>query len=440
MTLRSFPAYLVLLVLLLATACGQTGILGSVPIPPAGPTPAPGTASTYYVDPSGNDANDCSVTRPCREIRRPLTLVRAGDTITVADGTYRGFDVRNVNGLTGRPIIILARGRNAVVTATTDRPDNRDNIFVTVSSFIVIDGLRTFSAPRAGLRVDQSPNVTIRNCVFGNNTRWGMFTDFSDDLLIENNEAYGSAMEHGIYVSNSGDRPVVRGNTVHDNAASGIQLNADATQGGDGLITGAVIENNVIYNNGRAGGAALNLDGVQNSMVRNNIFYNNHASGIAAFRIDGAQGPRGLQIYHNTIDMPADGRYALRLTDTTGRSTIRNNILYSQNTSRGGISFNTAADAANADSDYNVFGGAAAVTPDDGTTRYTLAEWQARGFELNSLTATLAALFVSPGVDYHLRAGAPAIDRGQRLVDVTVDFEGQIRPRGATSDIGADEF
>jgi parallel beta-helix repeat protein len=446
MTRRRFFGLLLPAVVLVATACGQSGALGVAPVP-GGPTPAPGptappgTTATYYVGPAGSDTNDCSVTRRCREISRALTLVRAGDTIDVADGSYRGFDVRNLNGTIGRPITIIARGRNAVITATTDRPDNRDNVFITMSAYIIVDGIRTFSAPRAGLRVDQSPSVTIRNSVFGNNTRWGLFTDFSDDLLIEGNEAYGSMMEHGIYVSNSGDRPVVRGNTVHDNAASGIQLNADVTQGGDGLITGALIENNIIYNNGRSGGAALNLDGVQSSMVRNNIFYNNHASGIAAFRIDGAQGPRGLNIYHNTIDMPADGRYALRLTDTTGRNTIRNNIFYNQNAARGGISFNTPADVANADSDYNVFfGGAAAVTPDDGTTRYTLAEWQARGFDLNSLTGTLAALFMSPGVDYHLRPGSPAIDRGQRLTEVTIDFEGNIRPRGTTSDIGADEF
>jgi hypothetical protein len=53
-------------------------------------------------------------------------------------------------------------------------------------------------------------NVTIRNGVFGNNGTWGIFTDFADDLLLENNECFGSVAEHGIYVSNSGERPVLR--------------------------------------------------------------------------------------------------------------------------------------------------------------------------------------------------------------------------------------
>ena len=215
-----------------------------------------GAGLTFYVSPNGNDANSCSQTLPCREIRRALALVGPGDTILVADGTYKGFNVANRHGLAGSPITIKAQGTSAVVVKTTDRSDNRDTIFITFSSYIVVDGLRSFSANRAAIRVDESPHVTVRNCVFGNNAKWGIFTDFSDDLLIEKNETYGSVAEHGIYVSNSGDRPIVRGNRSHHNRGAGIHLNGDVISGGDGIITGALVENNVIYNNGAGGGAA----------------------------------------------------------------------------------------------------------------------------------------------------------------------------------------
>ncbi len=188
-------------------------------------------AATYYVAPTGSDAGSCSSTAPCRQIRRGLALAGPGDTVLVADGDYLGFDVRDRDGSAASPITIRAAGTNARVLKTTDRSDNRDTIFVTYSSYVVIDGLRSFSANRAAVRVDASQHITIRNGVFGANATWGIFTDFSDDLLIENNECYGSVSQHGIYVSNSGDRPVVRGNRVHDNRASGIQLNADATHG-----------------------------------------------------------------------------------------------------------------------------------------------------------------------------------------------------------------
>jgi hypothetical protein len=47
---------------------------------------------------------------------------------------------------------------------------------------------------------------------------------------------------------------------------------------------------------------------------------------------------------------------------------------------------------------------------------------------------------VNPAVgDYHLVPASPAIDAGQTLPDVTVDIEGNPRPQGAASDIGAYE-
>ena len=400
---------------------------------------APAWAANLYVSPAGGDLSlACSLAQPCREIRRALELVAPGAMILVADGTYKGFDVDGVHGTPAGPITIKALGSGAQILPTTDRPDDRDTVFVTISSYVVIDGLRSFGATRAAVRVDQSPHVTVRNGVFGNNTRWGIFTDFSDDLLIESNECYGSQLEHGIYVSNSGDRPVLRGNRVHDNVASGIQLNADLSAGGDGIITGALIEGNVIYGNGTAGGAAINLDGVQDSVVRNNLLYGNHATGIVNYAGDGAEGPRGMQILHNTIDQAIDGRWALLIHDTTGANTVRNNILYNRHPFRGSIEYGNATDVTNTDSDYNVMDW---VSNDAGNTRISLAPWQALGHEPHSVpSGPLATLFVNAnGGDYYLPSGSPAVDAGQTLAGVTVDLEGRPRPQGTASDIGAYE-
>jgi parallel beta-helix repeat protein len=323
------------------------------------------------------------------------------------------------------------------VLKTTDRTDNRDTIFITYSSFIVIDGLRSFSANRAAVRVSSSQRITIRNGVFGSNAKWGIFTDFSDDLLIENNECYGSVGEHGIYVSNSGDRPVVRGNRVHDNRASGIQLNADASMGGDGLITGALIERNVVYNNGVGGGGAINMDGVQTSTVRNNLLYNNHATGIVNYAYNGAAGPKGMEILNNTVYQASDGRYAVMVWRTAGPNRLRNNILYHPNAYRGSISYESATDVSSTDSDYNVI---TRVTPDDSTTLLTLAQWQAQGHEPHSITALPTALFVNAATnDFRLRTGSAAIDRGAALSTVTTDIQGAARPAGAGWDVGSYE-
>jgi parallel beta-helix repeat protein len=320
-------------------------------------------ASTYYVSPSGSDSNPGTQLSPFRQIRKGIAVGTAGDTVLVADGSYLGFDL-SMTGTLSAPFTIRALGSAANVLPTTDRSDNRDTIHILFSSYVVVDGLTSFNANRAAVRIDQSDHVTVRNGVFGKNATWGIFTDFSDDLLLENNECYSSGTQHGIYVSNSGDRPVVRRNRVHDNAGCGIQLNADLSQGGDGLITGALIEDNVAWNNGTSGGAAINLDGVQSSIVRNNLLYNNHASGIACFQIDGAAGPTGMSIFNNTVDMASNGRWALLIKSSTGPNTVRNNIFYNQNASRGGIDYGDATDVANTDSDYSILD---AVTPDDST-------------------------------------------------------------------------
>src|SRR5215470_12013244 len=373
---------------------------------------------------------------PFRQIRKAISVGLAGDSVLVADGSYLGFDL-SITATAPAPFTIRAQGSAANVLPTTDRSDNRDTIHILFSSYVVIDGLRGFNANRAAVRIDQSDHVTVRNGVFGNNATWGIFTDFSDDLLLENNECYASGTQHGIYVSNSGDRPTVRGNRVHDNAGCGIQLNADLSQGGDGLITGAVIENNVAWNNGTAGGSAINLDGVQNSIVRNNLLYKNHASGIACFQIDGAAGPTGMQILNNTVDMASNGRWALLIKSSTGPNVVRNNILYNQNPNHGGIDYGDATDVANTDSDYNIMD---AVTPDD-STRVTLANWQLAGHEPHSFSATPAALWVNEaGADYHLKSGSPAIDKGQTQANVPTDIEGRSRPVGPAYDIGCYEF
>jgi len=394
--------------------------------------------ATYYVAANGLDSNSGDQAHPFREIRKGLSAASAGDTIIVADGSYLGFDVSGRHGSEGSNITIKAQGANSVVTTTTDRSDNRDTIHISDSSYLVIEGLRSFNGNRAAMRISQSDFITARNCTFGNNAVWAIFTDFSDDLLVEGCELYGSGSQHGIYFSNSGDRPTARNNTIHDNYGCGIHMNGDASMGGDGLITGGLIEGNVIYNNGVGGGGGINMDGVQNTVVQNNVLYNNHASGIVNFRGDGAAGPSGNVFYHNTVDMASNARWALQISETAGPVKVRNNILYDRNPNRGGLALGDANDVANVDSDYNIMD---RVTPDGWSTIYTLAQWQSMGHEAHSLSAAPVALFVNDAAaDYHLRDGSPAIDKGETLAAVAFDKAGKKRPVGNFSDIGAYEW
>jgi parallel beta-helix repeat protein len=407
-------------------------------------------ATTYYVAPGGSGPPDGSQAHPFAEIRDALAVAAAGDTILVADGSYKGFTLDGFHATAAARLTITAQGIGAQVVVTTDRSDNRDTIFLNDCSYVTLEGLRSYNANRAAVRISESQFITVRNGVFGDNATWGIFTGFSDDLLIENNECYGSVEQHGIYVSNSAKRPVVRGNRIHHNAGCGLHMNGDLSMGGDGIISGALVEKNVIWENGAAtGGSAINMDGVQDSVIRDNLLINNHASGICAYQIDGAAGPKGDVIANNTIVMASNGRYAVQLSETTGVNTVRNNVLYNLNPNRGGLAIGSeAADTANVDSDYNIFPFEAPyVATDDWDNRYTLAQWQGRGLELHSFVGKRAELFVNPTTDvatadYHLLTGSAAIDSGDddTVTPGEADLDGRPRIAGAHVDIGAYEW
>src|SRR5215831_20225501 len=228
-------------------------------------------AADLYVKNGGNDSLDgLSIATAWKTLNHAASVVVAGDTVHVLDGSYQGFDLRR-SGAAGSPITFKADG--PAVLITSDNGTTPDGINVENAAYVVIDGFVVNDRTRTGVRAAVSQFVTIRNCKLGHNGRWGILTGFVDDLVVEGNEAHDSVAEHGIYVSNSGDRPIVRGNHVHDNYANGIHMNGDLSQGGDGMISNALVEQNVIHGNGAGGGSGINMDGVENSVIRNNLLY-----------------------------------------------------------------------------------------------------------------------------------------------------------------------
>ncbi|MDI3285587.1 right-handed parallel beta-helix repeat-containing protein [Polyangium sp. 15x6] len=407
-------------------------------------------AATYHVAPGGDDAAVGSAARPFRTLQRAANQVKAGDTVRVAPGDYDGFSLENKAGTRERPIVFLAApGARVVrpgplpenlplnVTHTTSWPKWPHGLYVWGSSHVRIEGFEVVGMPPAeldaklgpvhrggaGIFVQVSDHITLRRNRADDNGRWGIFTSFTDDLLVEDNECSRSRSEHGIYVSNSADRPIIRRNHVWGNQRSGIQINADnnfdspayRVRGGvvDGIVTGAVIEDNLIHDNGAGGGAAINLDGVQDSLIRRNILLDNHAWGVALYQIDGAEGSRRNRVLDNTILMADDARHAVqiasceapvsstcptgnrppipewirppsRVTGSTGNVILRNTLL-NANAERGSIRIDAvslAADGGNGArfwSDFNrvVDRFAISTTPGfEGDRVLSLDEWR----------------------------------------------------------------
>jgi parallel beta-helix repeat protein len=230
-------------------------------------------AATYYVSVTGNDLNSGSTTSPFRTIQKGADVAIAGDTVTVRPGTYAGAKFSR-SGTSAAPIRFVGEP-GAIVNTKGSLNTNNDNLWIRNASYIHLEGFEVHSAGRSGIGIQGEPTahvlgIVIRNNYCHNNSRWGIFTGYAEGIRIENNETSFSAIEHGIYVSNSADNPVITGNRAHHNNASGIQINADPLLAGDGIISNAVIDSNIIYENGVAGGAAINLASVTNSLIQNN--------------------------------------------------------------------------------------------------------------------------------------------------------------------------
>jgi hypothetical protein len=216
-------------------------------------------------------------------------------------------------------------------------------------------------------------------------------------------------------------------------------MNGDVSQGGVGIITHALVENNIIYNNGRTGGSGINCDGVQNSRFQNNLLYNNHASGISLYQIDASQPAKNDTIVNNTIIEASDARWCINIKNGSTGTILMNNILYNYHSAHGSMSLD-AASIVGFTSDYNIV--MDRLSRDDDNTVLTLVQWRAAtGQDAHSKTAAPLQLFVdSATANYRLSSTSPARDAGTSANAPAKDILGTVRPQNSVFDIGAYEY
>lgn len=404
-------------------------------------------AATYYVSTDGSDRNNGSEAEPWRSLQRAANRVRAGDVVLVHDGRYKPFHI-GTSGKRDKRIEFRTLGKDAVITGIGNF-DGRAVAVSILANYITFEGftVRVNPVPASsrsrGIRVSgvhgrhvQGVHVRRNNVT---NAGWvGITTSYADDTVIEHNEVSGSYREHGIYVANSGDRPVIRGNVVHDNGEAGIQINADPQLPGDGIVSGALVEGNTVYRNGKRGSAALNFASVRDSRVVNNLVYGNYSQGIANWDDEAGEkfGCKNNVYIHNTVVMPAGARHALVFRNGSTGNTVQNNVLIHLG-DRDGL----AADASSLPglvSDYNIL----SRVEDADRGLIPLTDWRRkRNLDLHSRAAAPAEIFADiEKDDYRPALRGPAVDHAQTDATVTQDLLGTRRPQGPASDIGAYEL
>ena len=414
--------------------------------------------STYYVSPTGNDNNGGSELSPFATLQHAMIALQPGDTLDVESGPYPGFiagwdstpatsgdSYGYIRGTAGNPITIQADPTALPGSVIIDSRNNETAVgidlepgcdYIKLTGFTIEDS--DGSITREGIKVTGNNDSLIDDTVSGVGG-FGILADNANNVLIQGSTITGTTGSgdtgHGIYISGSTNGAVVEGNTIADNAYIGIHLNGDASEGGLGLVTDALIADNVIYGNGQNG---INADGLQNSIIENNLIYNYQGYGICLYQVDASAGSSNNVIVNNTIDAGTTGSgAAVRILDASTGNTILNNILLGA----GGITLRISSDSMSGLVSNDNVVGSVFESEDTGDTE-TLALWQSQtGQDENSLIATPAQLFVNAsGNNFHPLATSPAIDSGTSTDAPPTDLDGDRRPAGEGYDIGCYEY
>jgi parallel beta-helix repeat protein len=401
----------------------------------------PVLADEFVVAPGGNDRASGRPGQPWRTLQKAADTVEEGDRVVVEDGDYRGFTV-DERDFGPRRVTFVARNKwKARVTSPSLKYGKNDGIAIVSSSYVTIDGFEVTGAKRAGIVVRSFPpepagkdtrDNIIRNCWSHDNGVWGkaegahdgIFTGWAYNVLIEGNRVERNA-EHGIYVSNSADNPIIRNNVVKGNWAQGIQINADGELDGDGIITNWEISGNVVTENSLKGGStAINLDGAVRGRAFNNLIHGNGRGGFVLWQGNGNSSSNENVFFNNTVYNPRGDKAAFIFYTGAANNVVFNNILYSP---IGGIEIDEEAGKGNRH-DFNL-----------------VASVYGKGkLAANESSPPVTALFIDPARG-NLRPspGGPSIDKGTagfagRQVS-TVDLEGRPRAQNSAPDVGCYE-
>jgi hypothetical protein len=388
-------------------------------------------AAGYHVSPTGDDSAAGTATAPWKTLQKAAGKVAAGDTVTVADGTYAGFLCDGKKGTADARIVFKSANKwGAKITSAGTGASREDFVQLNSCSYVTVDGFEVSGAPRSGIAIlgNEDDGSDARDVIIQNNHSHhngtkiagrhdGIFSGFALNLTIQDNEVH-HAGEHGIYVSNAGDNPIIRRNHVYVTGKNCAQINADLSTGGDGLISNWLIEGNVMH---ECGQLAFNLDGAIRGVMQNNLVYGSMKGGIALFQGDGAESSHSNLVVNNTIYIPSGSRAALQVAGGANNNVVFNNILISQ---AAGLEIQDVTGLVH---DYNF------VSSYDGGSA-----------SAHEAKPDPAALFTDAAAGkLTLAATSPALEAGVATLGgksaPSMDIEGKARPSGTAYDRGCYE-
>lgn len=375
------------------------------------------TGSTYYVAANGSDSNPCSQSSPCQTIDKGVSMLSAGDTLYLREGTYtdQSIGYPDTNPLPSgtswsNPVTVSAYPGETVVL-----PNKGITLLGPDEQYIIINGINT-----VGFFADCDTNhIRLQDSVLdGANAR-------SASMLIQGcaqfieviNVEIKNSPNYGMYWF--GQDSLFDGLNVHDNCAFGLHIyhhtSPENPEGGNDvhrntLRNSWIHDNDTGMWNGQQGcgdpgsdfGGTIVTAGTGNK-VYNNVFSGNWVGLVVGSRCN------QCEVYNNTIY----GNDDVGLEIATGgcdscngaNSIVTNNIVYNN----GSVNIQNA---------------------------------NPPGLQIHHNLTSDPQFVNASANDFRLQSHSLAIDAGVDLSaqGVTTDIAGTSRPQGNALDIGAYEY
>jgi len=412
---------------------------------------AAGASTTYYVSPSGSDSNAGTSIAPFKTIGKGITSAVAGDTVSIADGTYSGtgnvdlsisaaITVTSANGAgstvvdcggahkafalsagtSGSPIVIkgltIQNGTSAGVSANVVGMTNAVGQFMSCRFM--------FNQPWGALSVPSGSTATVASCEFASNTGFSGGAIYCGGTLSVGSSTFSGNQStgYGGVAYNVGSASFYQctfdGNSTPGNGGAVSNLgiltvtnclfhgNQSASNGGAIFTNSAATISNtsILGNNAANGGGIWNAYTFPITIKNCVIALNSAADG-------GGLGNAGqMNVDYSTIAGNSASNGADDYEQNGATVTLRNDILWG----------NGVSDL------YN-----------NGNTSITNCDLTSNAPATNSINADPQFVDAANG-DYSVRATSPCRHAAIVINGITTDYFG--RPRSASSPtIGAVE-
>ena len=419
---------------------------------------APAQAAEWFVTPGG--VGNGSGSFPFGRIQDALNAARPGDVITVAPGTYHESLITVRSGAASTPITLrAAQPRTAVVTRV-------GRVLSVGHAYLVVEGL-VLDGQYGG---DDTVRVTangdflqLRNTEIRRSAK--DLVDLAspegvvfDGCLIHHalNAAGGRTDAHGV-VAGGVRNLTIRNTEIHTFSGDGLQVDPGRAAPGWDLVT---VESSKIWlaplpapENGFAAGVVPGENAIDTKQASSNvrsrlIVRDTIASGFQGGLITNMAAFNFKEYVDVTVDgvTVSDSEIAFRLRGPANgaRVLVRNAVVHDVATA-----FRYEDDIQNLRIWNSTIGrnvtrafqaAVAANATLDVRNLLSIPALTAEARASSNLRVATTAFVNAVAHDYHLAAGSPAVNAGERLDEVTIDRDGVERPQGAAHDAGAYEL